>query len=73
MDFNKLEQIEEGQTLNPYAAKSENGEWFEGTISIDFLNTHFGGLTKEEIFQKAKVSEGLTLYFKWLDEQGLLI
>lgn len=71
MNFSILENIE-GQTKNPYAGKTENGEWIEGTISIDFLNTHFGGLTKEEIFTKAEVSEGLTLYFQWLDEQGLL-
>lgn len=68
-----LETIEgfDGFSVNPYAGK-ENGEWKEGTISIDFLNIHFGKYSTAEEMINATESEGLKLYFAWLREQGIL-
>lgn len=76
MDFTQLEDYPfegTGEAYTPYAGKLGDGQWIEGTISKEFLQTNFGGLTKEEIYTKAAASEGLTLYFHWLDDQGLLI
>ena len=70
MDFNTVPQ-EDRLVINPYATKKD-GEWVEGYTSLEFLEQHFGGLSKSEIYEKAKISEGLTLYFKWLEEQGIL-
>jgi hypothetical protein len=72
MDFNQLEQVEEGQALNPFAGKTEDGTWLEGTISIDFLNVNFGQYTTATEMKNATASEGLQLFFDWLVEQGKL-
>ena len=70
MDFNILENIN-GETYNPFAGK-RNDEWIEGTISIDFLNKHFGHLETAEEMKNATESEGLKLYFDWLKQKGIL-
>lgn len=73
--YNVLEQIEdvEGFSYNPFAGKNKNGEWKKGSISIDFLNKHFGHLQTAEDMINATESEGLKLYFAWLrDEKGIL-
>ena len=70
MDFNILENIN-GETYNPFAGKLNN-EWIEGTISIDFLNKHFGHLETAEEMKNATESEGLKLYFDWLKQKGIL-
>ena len=73
MDFYEvLEEIEEGFALTPHSAKLENGEWVEGTISIDFLNEQFGHLETAEEMVNATESEGLKLYFAWLRDKGIL-
>lgn len=78
MDFYKV--LEEhpyegtGETFNPYAGKRD-GKWIEGTISIDFLNTHFGEFDNAtEMIAKAQSYnlEGTVLYFEWLVEHGKL-
>ena len=62
MDFMEiLEDIIDGQTVNPYAGKS-NGEWVEGSISVDFLNKHFSQYSTAEEMQNATESESLTLF-----------
>lgn len=62
-----------GETPNPYAGKT-NGVWIEGTMSIDWLNEHFGEFDNvEDMIEKAKtMSEGTVLFFEYLKEQGLL-
>jgi len=72
MDFyNILEEVYEGYAVNPYAAKID-GEWVEGTISIDFLNQHFSQYSTAEEMINATESEGLKLYFAWLRDKGIL-
>jgi hypothetical protein len=58
-----------GQAYNPYAAKW-NGEWLEGTISIDFLDDNFGQYGTANEMKNATSSEGLKSYFDYLVEQG---
>ena len=56
----------QGEITNPYAGKTENGEWIQGTISAEFLQTHFGqNETLNECIQ-ATESEGLKLFFEHL-------
>ena len=69
--YELLDEVFEGQTYNPYAGKI-NGEWVEGTISIDFLNDHFGHLKSAEEMKNATESEGLKLYFGYLKQKGIL-
>lgn len=72
MDFYEvLQEVEKGEAYNPYAGKTESGEWIEGTISIDFLNENFGQFTTTAEMIYATESEGLKLYFTWLVDQGL--
>lgn len=71
MTFNKLDEVEKGYTLYPYASKTENG-WTEGLIPITFLNDHFGHLQTAEEMKNATESEGLKLYFDWLKQKGIL-
>lgn len=69
MDFYTiLEQVDEGQAYSPYAGKSDD-EWIEGTVSIDFLNEHFGKIETATEMKEATTSEGLKLFFDWLVEQ----
>ena len=58
-------------SYNPYAAKI-NGVWIEGSVSVDYLNEHFGHLKNVEEMKNATESEGLKLYFEWLKEKGIL-
>ena len=72
MDFyNVVEEIIEGETHNPYAGRIGD-KWLEGTISIDFLNEHFGQFTTADEMINATESEGLKLYFAWLRDKGIL-
>lgn len=74
MDFYQiLEEIEPGQAYNPYAAKTEEGEWLEGTVSIDFLNQRFGQYNTADEMIAVTESEGLKLFFAWIKEQGKLL
>jgi len=71
--FNILEsELLDGRTHNPFAGKIKNGDWIEGTISIDFLNEHFSHLETAKEMINATESEGLKLYFEWLKEKGIL-
>ena len=73
MNFYKvLEEVEEGLAYNPYAAKTEDGKWIEGFISIDFLNEHFSQFSTVEEMKNATESEGLKLYFDYLKSKGIL-
>ena len=76
MDFYKLlnhsKKNGEGDTFNPYAAKTKQGSWIDGTISIEFLNKYFSQYETAEEMIDATESEGLKLYFGWLKEQGIL-
>lgn len=74
MNFDEiLEPIEgfERFSYNPYAGL-DDGEWLEGTISIDFLKEYFGQYSTATEMKNATESEGLKLYFDWLVEQGKL-
>lgn len=68
------ENVEDGertrQTNNPYSAKTLDDQWLEGTISIDFLNQHFGQYSTAQEMIAATESEGLKLYFAWLRDEG---
>ena len=60
-------------TKNPYAARTEDGKWVEGTISIPYLNAKFSQYSTAEEMINDTESEGFKLYFKWLRaEQGIL-
>ena len=74
MDFSTLglEMIDEDYAYSPFAGKTEDGEWQEGGVSIDFLNEHFGQYETAEEMKNATTSEGLKLFFDWLVEQGKL-
>lgn len=72
MDFNTLNQIYEGQVYTPYAGKVDNGDWIEGTLSVDFLILNFGGFTTPAEMIAATDSDGLKLFFGWLVDQGIL-
>lgn len=73
MDFyNILEEVEVGQAYNPFAGKTSDNVWLEGTVSIDFLNNNFGHLETAEEMKNATESEGLKLYFDWLKQKGIL-
>ena len=67
-----LTEVEPGQAYNPYAGKDSEGNWLEGYISIDFLNTNFGQYSTATEMKNATESEGLKLFFDWLVEQGKL-
>ncbi len=68
MDFAKYIN-EYGDIVNPYAGKTENGNWLEGTISVEWLQEHFGLYqTLDECIQ-ATDSEGLKLFFEYLKTQ----
>ena len=51
---------------NPYAGKTANNEWLEGTISVDFLNANFGQYETLNECIEATESEGLKLFFEHL-------
>lgn len=61
-----------GDAYMPYAGKTSEGEWLEGTISIEFLQENFGNLATANEMKAATESEGLRLYFDWLVSEGLL-
>lgn len=67
-----LKDIGNGQAHNPFAARTEKGRWIKGTISIDFLNKHFGKFETVEEMINATNSEGLKYYFAWLRDEGIL-
>lgn len=66
-----LEEVEKGQAYNLYAGKKD-GEWIEGTISIDFLNNNFSQYETADEMIEATNSEGLKKYFQWLKDEGKL-
>ena len=72
MLFNNIEQIIAGQIYNPFAGKTIDGDWVEGAISVDFLNSNFGQYTTATEMKNATESEGLKLFFDYLVEQGKL-
>jgi len=73
MDFFAiLEHDEFYRSYNPYAAKSEDGEWIKGYVYVDFLNEHFRQYSTADEMINAIESEGLKMYFAWLKEQGIL-
>ena len=68
MDFTKY-ATPEGEIINPFAGKMESGDWLEGTISVEWLQEHFGLYqTLDECIQ-ATDSEGLKLFFEHLKTQ----
>lgn len=73
MDFyDILTEIEEGHAYNPYAGKTNGGQWIEGTISIEYLNDNYGQYNNvDELIQSAKF-ESHKLYFIYLKSEGIL-
>jgi hypothetical protein len=59
-----------GETYTPYAAKTEDGQWIGGTLTIDFLQINFGQYTTATEMKEATTSEGLKLFFDYLVEHG---
>ena len=54
---------------HPFAGKTADGGWLDGTISADWLNDHSGQYeTLDECIQ-ATDSEGLKLFFEYLKTQ----
>lgn len=70
MDFSILDDTGSGNTTNPYAGMSSDGNWIGGEIRIDWLNEHFGQFSTAQEMIDATDSEGLKLYFAWLRDQG---
>ena len=68
MNFDKIKN-EKGEINNPYAGKL-NGNWFKGTIDVDFLNENFGEYKTATKMKEATESEGLKLFFDYLAEKG---
>ena len=68
MDFSKYIN-ENGDIVNPYAGKTSDGEWLEGTISMHFLQENFGHYTTLDECIEATESEGLKLFFEYLKTQ----
>lgn len=66
-----LEGTDEEYAKNPFSRKRD-GEWFEGHISISFLNERFGQYATADEMINATESEGLKLYFLWLKDEGIL-
>lgn len=60
------------ESENPFAGKTDSGEWIEGYVSVSFLQEHFGHLSTATEMQAATESEGLKLYFGWLADQGII-
>lgn len=71
MDFNNILIAIENESKNPFALKI-NGEWEEGTISVDYLNRNFSQYKTADEMINATESAGLKLYFDWLKEKGIL-
>lgn len=69
MSFSSFGEVE---LKYPYARKSVEGEWVEGTISPKWLQNKFGQYSTAEEMKNATESEGLKLYFDWLKQQGIL-
>lgn len=69
-DFRTLEEIEPGQAYCPYAARTVDGVWQPGLISIAALQERFGQYDTASEMKAATDSEGLKLYFDWLADQG---
>ena len=67
MLFNNL--AIEGIIVNPFSAKTEEGEWLQGTISADFVQKHFGQFETFDECIQATESEGLRLFFEHLKAQ----
>lgn len=68
MDFTKY-ATSEGEIINPFAGKAESGDWLEGTISLGWLQEHFGYCeTLDECIANTE-SEGLKLFFEYLKAQ----
>lgn len=55
---------------NPFAGRTEAGKWISGTISVPFLQEHFGHFSTATEMIAATESEGLKLYFEWLADEG---
>lgn len=70
--YDILEQVYEGYAHNPYAGKTEDGQWVEGFISIDFLNENFGQYSTPTEMKNATTSEGLKRFFDYLVAEGKL-
>lgn len=80
--MDNIPQVEDGKAYNPYAAKTAEGEWLEGIISLEFLDANFGSLIASEhppltieefdALKDATTSEGLQLLFDYWRQQGLL-
>lgn len=67
MDWHHWEsQQEPGNIGNPYAGQAGDGNWIEGTTSIDFLQEHFGHCETLDECIAATDSERLKLFFKHL-------
>ncbi len=66
MDFKKY--AIEGEITNPYAGKTEAGEWLQGTVPVDFVQEHFGQFDTLDECIEATESEGLKLFFAYLKE-----
>ena len=69
--YDILDEVEPGMAYNPYAGEID-GQWIDGSISIDFLNAVFGKYTTAKEMKGATTSEGLKLFFDYLVEQGEL-
>ena len=55
-----------GDIVNPYAGKTSDGQWIEGTTDSEFLNNHFGKHETLDECTEATESEGLKLFLEHL-------
>ena len=58
---------EQGYIPNPFAAKTEDGEWIEGSITLEYLESNFNSVASLDEMSKSTESEGLKLLFdSWI-------
>ncbi len=60
-----------GNITNPYAGQLTPGEWSEGTVSVAFLQEHFGHCQSLDDCVTSTESDGLKLFFEHLKTQDL--
>lgn len=71
MDFYTISNGQD-EIYNPYAGKDADGNWLEGTTSVEFLNNVFGQYDTATEMKNATTSEGLKLFFDYLVGEGKL-
>ena len=57
---------------NPFAGKTHSGSWLGGSTDLRYLKSKFGHLNSIEEMKNESDSEGLRLFFDYLNDSGNL-